>query len=100
MDLGQKIKEARLKKGLTQDMLGFFVGKHQSSIKKYESNSVDVSYDTLQDICKILDLEIHLEYKDCNSDLKKYILTKSDKLTDEDIELIDNFIDFCIYNKK
>ena len=40
MELGQKIKEARLQKGLTQEELGKIVGLQKSAIAKYENGRV------------------------------------------------------------
>ena len=40
MELGQKIKEARLQKGLTQQELGDIVGLQKSAIAKYENGRV------------------------------------------------------------
>lgn len=40
MDIGQKIKEARLAKGLTQEQLGNLVGVQKSAIAKYENGRV------------------------------------------------------------
>ena len=40
MEIGQKIKEARIAKGLTQEDLGNIVGVQKSAIAKYESGRV------------------------------------------------------------
>jgi len=40
MEIGQKIKEARIAKGLTQEELGNIVGVQKSAIAKYESGRV------------------------------------------------------------
>ena len=36
MDIGQKIKEARIAKGMTQEELGKILGVQRSAIAKYE----------------------------------------------------------------
>ena len=40
MEIGQKIKKARLERGLTQQELGNMVGVQKSAIAKYESGRV------------------------------------------------------------
>lgn len=57
MELGQKIKEARLQKGLTQEELGKLVGLQKSAIAKYENGRVvNIKRSTLQKLAKALDL--------------------------------------------
>ena len=40
MEIGKKIKEARITKGLTQEELGKMVGLQKSAIAKYENGRV------------------------------------------------------------
>jgi transcriptional regulator with XRE-family HTH domain len=57
MELGQKIKAARLQKGLTQEELGNIVGLQKSAIAKYENGRVvNIKRSTLQKLAKALDL--------------------------------------------
>lgn len=57
MELGQKIKTARLEKGLTQEELGKIVGLQKSAIAKYENGRVvNIKRSTLQKLAKALDL--------------------------------------------
>lgn len=57
MELGQKIREARIKKGLTQEELGKIVGLQKSAIAKYENGRVvNIKRSTLQKLAKALDL--------------------------------------------
>ena len=57
MELGQKIKETRLQKGLTQEDLGKIVGLQKSAIAKYENGRVvNIKRSTLQKLAKALDL--------------------------------------------
>lgn len=57
MDIGQKIKEARLQKGLTQEELGNIVGLQKSAIAKYENGRVvNIKRSTLQKLALALDL--------------------------------------------
>ena len=57
MELGQKIKQARLQKGLTQEELGNIFGLQKSAIAKYENGRVvNIKRSTLQKLAKALDL--------------------------------------------
>lgn len=57
MEIGQKIKEARLRKGLTQEGLGKIVGLQKSAIAKYENGRVvNIKRSTLQKLALALDL--------------------------------------------
>lgn len=57
MEIGQKIKQARLEKGLTQEELGNLVGLQKSAIAKYENGRVvNIKRSTLQKLAKALDL--------------------------------------------
>ena len=57
MEIGQKIKEARIAKGLTQEELGNIVGLQKSAIAKYENGRVvNIKRSTLQKLAKALDL--------------------------------------------
>jgi transcriptional regulator with XRE-family HTH domain len=57
MEIGQKIKEARIAKGLTQAELGKLVDKQKSAIAKYECGRVkNIKRSTLQKLAVALDL--------------------------------------------
>jgi transcriptional regulator with XRE-family HTH domain len=57
MEVGQKIKQARLAKGLTQEELGNLVGLQKSAIAKYENGRVvNIKRSTLQKLAQALDL--------------------------------------------
>ena len=57
MEIGQKIKHARLAKGLTQEELGNLVGLQKSAIAKYENGRVvNIKRSTLQKLARALDL--------------------------------------------
>ena len=57
MEIGQKIKEARTAKGMTQQELGDRIGVQKSAIAKYESGRVvNIKRSTLQKIAQALDL--------------------------------------------
>lgn len=57
MEIGKKIKEARLEKGMTQEELGKIVGLQKSAIAKYETGRVvNIKRSTLQKLAQALDL--------------------------------------------
>lgn len=57
MDMGTRIKEARLAKGLTQEELGNLVGVQKSAIAKYENGRVvNIKRSTLQKIASALNM--------------------------------------------
>ena len=57
MEIGQKIKEARIAKGMTQEELGKILGVQRSAIAKYEKGRVvNIKRSTLQKLAEALDL--------------------------------------------
>lgn len=57
MEMGQKIREARMAKGLTQEELGKLVGVQKSAIAKYETGRVvNIKRSTLQKIVSALNI--------------------------------------------
>ena len=57
MQMGEKIKEARISKGLTQQELGDMVGVQKSAIAKYENGRVvNIKRSTLQKIASTLNI--------------------------------------------
>lgn len=57
MDIGQKIKYARIKKGYTQEELGQRLGVQKSAVAKYESGRVvNIKRSTLVKLSQILDI--------------------------------------------
>ena len=56
--LGQRIRELRIAKGLSQAKLGLKIFKDQQSIHKIESGQFNASYIYLLEICDGLDITI------------------------------------------
>ena len=57
MNIGNKIKSARIAKGLTQEELGKLLGLQKSAIAKYENGRVvNIKRSTLKKISDILDI--------------------------------------------
>lgn len=53
--VARNIKEARKKKKLTQQQLANIIGKHESSIRKYEKGLTDIPNEVIQQIATALD---------------------------------------------
>jgi repressor LexA len=57
MDIGKKIKAARIAKGYTQEELGNLIGVQKSAVAKYENGRVvNIKRSVLVKISKILDI--------------------------------------------
>ena len=57
--LGDKIKEIREEKGITQYRLAQLTGINRSTIKRYEENSIKkISLENLMKICNALGVDI------------------------------------------
>jgi len=59
--LGEKIKEIRKARNLTQGELGKLVGVQKAQISKLESNSSNVTIDTILKLLKALDAKVSLK---------------------------------------
>ena len=57
MDIGMKIKAARIAKGMTQEELGEILGVQKSAVAKYENGRiVNIKRSTLKRISDVLDI--------------------------------------------
>lgn len=57
MNVGEKIKKARLEKGYTQEELGHMIGVQKSAVAKYENGRVvNIKRSILAKISKVLDI--------------------------------------------
>ena len=97
MEIGQKIKKARLERGLTQQELGSIVGVQKSAIAKYESGRVvNIKRSTLQKIAKALNIRpselIFNDTPKVAADLHVKIIT--------DFELMDALKDYYLLSEK
>ena len=60
LNIGEKIREARLAKGMTQEELGEILGVQKSAIAKYENGRiVNIKRSTLKKISDVLGLKPH-----------------------------------------
>lgn len=53
-----RIKEARIKAGLSRRQLGEMIGKNESAIQNIEDKRVNPKFDEVVKICKVLKLKI------------------------------------------
>ena len=57
MNIGEKIKKARIEKGYTQEELGNLIGVQKSAVAKYEKGRVvNIKRSVLAKISKVLDI--------------------------------------------
>ena len=57
MDIGSKIRAARIAKNMTQEELGEVLGVQRSAVAKYENNRVvNIKRSTLKKISEVLDI--------------------------------------------
>ena len=52
--LGQKIREYRLKRGMTQEELAEKLFSSKTTISEYENNKIDIKISILREIAKVL----------------------------------------------
>jgi transcriptional regulator with XRE-family HTH domain len=67
----RNLKEARLKKGLTQKELAELIGKSKVSITHYENGQRDPSISDLKKLCKALDTSSDYLIGLLDEDIKK-----------------------------
>ena len=53
---GQRIRELRLERNMTQDQLAKELGVTQKNISKYELEQLDLNTETLIQICRLFDV--------------------------------------------
>lgn len=53
---GQRIKEIRQEKGITQSQLAEMLSTTQSTIGKYEREEIQLAVDTIIKICKVFEV--------------------------------------------
>ena len=97
MEIGQKIKKARLERGLTQQELGDIVGVQKSAIAKYENGRVvNIKRSTLQKIAGALNIRpselLFNESPKDTADLHVKIIT--------DFELMDTLKDYYLLSEE
>lgn len=109
-NIGQKIKELRLKRGWSQEYLANKIGIGQQYISKYESGKM---YPSLKTLLKLADVfEVSIEFSETkeamnltdkkikDKGLTDFLLNEINNLNEEDSFTIKNVIEALIYRKK
>ena len=60
--VGQRIREARKDKGLTQSELGNILGVSKVTVNRYETGGQNLTLETLEKITKALDKELKIDF--------------------------------------
>lgn len=86
MSIGDKIRKARIAKGMTQEALGVMVGVQKSAIAKYENGRiVNIKRGTIQKIASALNIRpselIFEETPEDTADLHAKIITDIELMT-------------------
>lgn len=73
MTVGQKIKQLRISKGLTQEELGEMLGVKKAAVQKYESGQVqNLKQSTIKKLCEIFNkYPDYFIFDDFDSELEK-----------------------------
>ena len=77
MNIGKRIKEIRIRRGLTEKQLGEKIGKSASAISNYENNFRGLNAEILVKIIKVLDVEPNYLFQDYFDD-KRYAFRQED----------------------
>lgn len=90
--IGQRIREVRCNKHLTQEYIGNMVGVNSTHISNIELNKVKVSLSTLVRICNAMDITVDYllenEYHTSTSILEKEIINTIKDMPKEKQETI------------
>lgn len=117
MNVHEKIKEIRSKKGLSTYQLSNLTGISQSAISKLENDKRKIDVETLQKIADALEVPIDEFFKDEDMDINEPLhninkIAKENKIetlaahfegenfTQDDLEDIEEFIKFVVARKK
>lgn len=81
--VGEKLREIRVEKGLTQEYVATIADVNTSHISNIENNRVKISLSTLVHVCNALDTTVDYvlsnEYTNASSVLDKNILIEAQK---------------------
>ena len=72
--LGQKIREYRLKRGMTQEELAEKLLSKKSTISDYENDKIDIKISVLREIAKILGMPLFCFLCEQNADTDDEIM--------------------------
>jgi transcriptional regulator with XRE-family HTH domain len=90
MSLGKKIKELRIKKGMTQDELGDLIGKTRANVSSYEN---DVNTPPVEVLTKIADhFRVSIDYLLDRVPDPLQVVQREDNLSEEETMLLRSFL--------
>ena len=72
--LGQKIREYRLKRGMTQEELAEKLFSRKSTVSEYENDKIDIKISVLREIAKILGMPLFCFLCEQNADTDDEIM--------------------------
>lgn len=104
---GKRIKDARIKKQLTQEQLAVLMNINTNTIAKVENpnNKLTMSYVNLIELVNILDIDINCLFKNeefqnsSNSNMDKNLINLIDSLTDKEKNIILTLAKSLIQNR-
>lgn len=67
-EIGARLKELRLRRGMTQEQLAVLVGVQYQQIQQYESGSSKMSTDRLQMVAGALDVPVSYFFDECEDE--------------------------------
>ena len=102
MNIGEKIKSARLAKGYTQEELGNLIGVQKSAVAKYEKGRVvNIKRSVLAKISKVLDIAPVELVSDINEKPVEMAERHFEMIMDEDLnEIFEEFRSLDAQKKK
>ena len=96
-DFPERFRYLRQSKNLAQSQLASLIGVDRSTISSYESNIRQPSLDTLSRIADVFGVSTDYLLTGDIIDKDKLLLSeKLDKLTPQQVRLVENIIDECI----
>ena len=102
MNIGQKIKQARIEKGYTQEELGNIVGVKKSAVAKWENGRVsEIKRSNLKKLSIALELDPNALLDDVEKEPVKMAERHFEMIMDEDLaEIFEEFKNLDADNKR
>ena len=103
MTIGERIREARTAKGLTQEQLADIIGRDTRTVMYHENDGQHPSLDIFYQLATMFDLSVdEYFYPDMSADeaAKKRINIQLNSLSENELRLIEGIINTIIENRK
>lgn len=104
MSFGNILKQLRSEFGINQNELANRIGISRSSIAMYETNQRLPDYETIVSLSNFFnvssDFLLELQIDNNNSNTLYYLDNKAKQLSSEDLNFLNNVIDFLINKSK